>query len=393
MNSYFASVEQHFKPELRGRRVAVVPVESENTSVIAASREAKRFGVRTGTRVGDARRMCPEIVLVKARPSLYVEVHHSILRSVDLCVPVHKVYSIDEWAIQLLGEERTAAKAIELGGRIKQQLLRDFSPWLTCSIGVAPSRLLAKIASDLQKPDGLTVLVPGDLPGRLEHFTLKDLCGIGGGMVARLNAHGIHSVRDLWAIDRRRSIQVWGAATGGDWWDGFHGHDLPERPTKRRSMSHASVLDPRFRNEEGAYGIMLRLLCRLGVRLRSDQYLAHRLSAYVKNVAGGGWHDEIVLPGVQDTPTLLDHFQRLWRRRLPRGERPLQVGVEVSGLELAAQSARPLFDEAERPQRVSAAIDKINQRWGKAAVYIGAIHRYRHTMDDKIAFGRIPPTG
>jgi DNA polymerase-4 len=89
MNSYFASVEQHFRPELRWRAVAVVPVESDFTSVIASSYEAKRCGVKTGTRVGDAKRMCPGIELVRARPKIYVQVHHAILRSVDKCAPVH----------------------------------------------------------------------------------------------------------------------------------------------------------------------------------------------------------------------------------------------------------------------------------------------------------------
>src|SRR5882672_3697936 len=114
MNSYFASVEQHLRPELRDRMVAVIPVESENTCVIAASYNAKRFGVKTGTRVSDARKLCPEIVLVKARPDIYVKVHHAILRSIDQCLPVHKVYSIDEWAIRLLGEEQKRERAIAL---------------------------------------------------------------------------------------------------------------------------------------------------------------------------------------------------------------------------------------------------------------------------------------
>ncbi len=255
MNGYFASVEQHLRPELRGRRVAIIPVESENTCVIAASYDAKSFGVKTGTRVKDARQLCPGIVLVKARPDLYVKMHHAILRSVDKCLPVHKVYSIDEWAIQLLGEERNPERAIALARLIKQQLLHDFSPWLTCSIGIAPTRLLAKIACDLKKPDGLTVLDPGELPHRLDHFSLDDLCGIGHGMLARLNAQGIRSVRDLWALSRQQAIGVWGSVAGGYWWAGFHGFDEPELSTKRRSMSHENVLDPKFRNDQGAYGI------------------------------------------------------------------------------------------------------------------------------------------
>jgi DNA polymerase-4 len=392
MNSYFASVEQHLRPELRGRAVAVIPVESEYTCVIAASHDAKRFGVKTGTRVGDARCLCPGIAFVKARPNVYVKLHHAILRSIDQCLPVYKVYSIDEWVIRLIGDEQKREKAIALGHRIKQQLLRDFSPWMTCSIGIAPTRLLAKIASDLKKPDGLTVLDPSDLPDILDHLSLDDLCGIGHGMLARLDAHGIRSIRELWAIDKQRAIEVWGSVSGGYWWAGFHGHDEPELPTRRRSMSHANVLDPKFRNDEGAYGIMVRLLCKLGARLRHEGYFAQSLRVHLRHGRGGDWREEIALPCVQDTPTLLNTFQRLWRQRPPDGGgRPIKVGVEVAGLVPAAQVSQSLFDELEKPRRVSQAMDQINRRWGASAVYFGPLHHLRHQMDDKIAFGRIPP--
>lgn len=391
MNGYFASVEQHLRPELRGRPVGVIPVESEYTSVIASSYDAKRHGVKVGTRVADARQMCPGIILVQARPNTYVQVHHAILRSVDKCAPVHKVYSIDEWSIRLLGEEQKPQHAIALGRRIKKELLQDFSPWLTCSIGIAPTRLLAKIASDLKKPDGLIVLDPSELPDRLEHFSLDDLCGIGHGMLARLDAHGIRNVAELWAINKQQAIQVWGSLSGGQWWDGFHGFDEPEASTRRRSMSHENVLDPKFRNEAGAYGIMIRLLCRLGARLRHDGYFAKILRAKLRDVRNNRWYDEIALPCVQDTPTLLDQFQRLWQRRPPGQAQPLKVGVEVSDLVPATQVSQPLFDGMEKPRRVSQAVDKINQRWGAAAVYFGSMHGHRHRMDDKIAFGRIPP--
>ena len=390
MDSYFASVEQCLRPELRGRPVGVIPVESEFTCVIAASYEAKRCGVRVGTGVREARRLCPGISLVKARPAIYVQVHRRILLSVDQCAEVHRVYSIDEWTVRLRGEERQPDAARKLARDVKSRILEDFGPWITCSIGIAPTRLLAKIASKLEKPDGLTVLSVDDMPDRIEHLALGDLYGISHGMLARLDNHGIRDVRGLWGVGREQAVRIWGSVAGAQWWAGFHGHDEPEPPTTRRSMSHGHVLAPRFRDEEGACCIMARLVCKLAQRLRSGGYLARSLRISVKDERNGSFSQEIGLPCVQDTTTILKQFYVLWRRR-PPGRCPIKkVDVIVAGLVPALQVPRTLFDEFEKLRRLSQAIDKINHRWGPLAVYFGPVHHHRHLMENKIAFGRIP---
>ncbi len=119
LNSYFASCEQEARPELRGRPVGVVPMMADTTCCIAASYEAKAFGVKTGTIVADAKRMCPEIVLVEARHELYTEFHHRIVEAVESCVPVTAVCSIDEMACRLIGRERPLLAALDLGMKVK----------------------------------------------------------------------------------------------------------------------------------------------------------------------------------------------------------------------------------------------------------------------------------
>jgi len=189
--------------------IAVVPVEAETTAVIAASREAKAVGVRMGMRIFDARRVCPKLVLVKARPREYVRIHEELLRCVDACAPVCKVYSIDEWSVQLVGDERSPKGAERLARAIKDRMCLDFGPALTCSIGVAPSRLLAKIASDLKKPDGLTMLTRADMPSAVAHLKLQDLCGIGPGNERRLEAAGVTDPTVLWNLSRREADRIW----------------------------------------------------------------------------------------------------------------------------------------------------------------------------------------
>lgn len=391
MNSFFASAEQHLRPELRGRPVGVVPVESEGTSLIAASKEAKALGLRMGTNVRDARRQCPGIEIVKARPDVYVRVHHAVAESIERWAPIHKAYSIDEWAIRLGRGQREPDQAAKLARAIKKQIYSDFSPVLACSIGIAPTRLLAKIASDLQKPDGLTLLRIEDLPDRLEGCQLRDLCGIGSGMVHKLQRSGIRTVRELWELDRRQAIQVWGSISGGHWWDGFHGRDEPEIPTRKGSMSHANVLEPRLRNETGARGILTRLVCRLGIRLRTEGYVASAIGIHVDYVGEGSFASSIDLPKVHDTPALLEHLDLLLKRCTPMPRRPLKVGAVVSGLIPASQVEANLFQQADRGAHLSEAMDRINSKWGLSSIYFGAIHDFRHHMDDKIAFGRIPP--
>ncbi len=399
MNSYFASVEQQFRPMLRGRPVGVIPVETEHTCCIAASSQAKRFGVRTGTTVLEARQRCPDITLVLARPRFYVQVHQRICAAAERHLPIEQVESIDEMAFRLLGTERQRDRAVERAKAIKRQIAEDVGEVLTCSVGVAPTRLLAKIASDLHKPDGLTVLDQADLPGPLTSRDIEDLCGIGPGMTARLRRHGVDSVQKLWDLSRREARHLWGSVTGEHWWDGFHGVDNPRVRTRTGSMGHGHVLPTAYRTFPGAEAIMVRLLHKAAARLREHGYLAHRLSVSIRFVSGQGWGEHIALPSVQDTLTILQHFRRLWdrpsRRAVGHTETPQKVQVTLLELTPVGQTPGHLFPQADRPRRLCEAMDRFNIRHaadlGGHGVCFGSMLPCRdYVMDDKIAFGRVP---
>ncbi|PQO33974.1 Y-family DNA polymerase [Blastopirellula marina] len=390
MNSYFASVEQFLRPELRHRPIGVVPLESESTCLIAASHEAKRFGLRTGTKVYDARRMCPEIKLVRARPDLYVQVHHQILKSVDQCAEVHHIYSIDEWTIRLRGQYQNPRRAADLAYSIQRQLRKDFGPWLTSSMGIAATRLLAKIASNLKKPDAVTLLETPNVAQRLAHVPLGDLPGIGRAMEARLANAAIHTFPQLWQLERRRATQIWGSVSGASWWDGLHGIDNPEPSTKRHSMTHGRVLDPKYRNDRGAHCILVLLLCKLARRLRATGYFARRLGLTLTGKSKPIFSTHTELPCAQDTFSLLHHFEKLWQRR-PRDLRGLKkVDVTVGQLVAQSEVSGYLFDEFSQSQRLSHTLDEISDLWGPNSIYFAHTHGYRGVLEDKIAFGRIP---
>ena len=157
LDSYFASCEQQARPDLRGKPVGVVPMMAETTCCLAASREAKKRGIKTGTRVADARLLCPEITFVVARHDLYTLYHKTIVEAVESCLPIDSVLSIDEMICDLKGSQRELAHALALADKIKTTLRERVGDFLTCSIGLAANRFLAKVASDMNKPNGLTV--------------------------------------------------------------------------------------------------------------------------------------------------------------------------------------------------------------------------------------------
>jgi DNA polymerase-4 len=209
MNAFFASVEQQMRPELRGQPVAVVPVLAETTCCIAASYEAKSYGIRTGTKVYEARRLCPGLHVVEARPRFYVMIHQRLVRVVESCLPVAAVCSIDELVCRLIGDEQQPDRARHCAERIKAAIRRDLGPYLRCSIGLGPNRLLAKVATDMQKPDGVKVIHSSELPVCLYALRLTDFPGIGPRREQRLKRWGITTVAHLCRLSAAELAAIW----------------------------------------------------------------------------------------------------------------------------------------------------------------------------------------
>lgn len=390
MDGYFASVEQHLQPHLRGRPVGVVPVASDASCIIAASVQAKARGVKVGTPVPEARRRCPGIVLVLARPATYVQVHNAVAQAIETVLPIEKAYSVDEWALRLRGSERCWRRALELGRAIKAAVRTRFSEALSCSVGVAATRLLAKVACDLDKPDGLATLPSAEVVARLGCLPVRELPGIAQAMEARLRARGVETIAQLWAMTPHEMAQAWGSVVGARYWNGLHGIDEPEVRTRAGSMGHANVLEPARRDEQGARQMLVRLTTRLGKRLRQEGYLAREMAIQAQLVDGRSFSARQTLPAVCDTPALLECLYALWASRPVAGARYRQVGVTVAGL-VRAQTCPPmLFDRERRNVALSQAMDAAVRRWGPASLYFGSMHGCSHHMDEKIAFGRVP---
>ena len=241
MNSYFASIEQQVQPHLRGKPTAVVTVDAESTVCIAASYEAKAFGVSTGTALGEARKKCPDLNVVVARHEIYVDYHLKIIKAVEEnCLHVSKIISIDEMECRLRGRDMQIANAQELARQVKQAV-RSVGETLRCSVGLAPNRFLAKIGSNLQKPDGLVTITQSQLPQVLLKLKPRDLPGIGHQMEKRLLNQGIATMQQLWQLDMDQMTQLWGGVLGTRFWLKLRGSDFDERESNKSSISHQHV--------------------------------------------------------------------------------------------------------------------------------------------------------
>ncbi len=389
-NSYFASVEQQAEPALRGKAVCVAPVMAETTCCIAASYEAKAFGVRTGTPVHEARKLCQGIRIVPARPPMYVEYHHQLVAAVESCTHVEAVYSIDEMHCELTGSQRLRANAEALAHKIKRTIHDTVGTELRCSIGIAPNLFLAKTASNMRKPDGMTVIELNDLPDCLYPLSLRDINGVGRQMEKRLNQAGILTLRDLWAADSTRLARAWGSIEGERMHAKLRGEWRLPTPSPRASIGHSHVLAPEMRSDHAAHSVLHKLLQKTAVRLRGHELLAGTMQVKVKYLRYPSWHEKISFDPSSDTLTLTDALDLLWLKKPAVRDDPLAVGVTLTRLVEAAHQTPSLFDTDSGRSKLNATIDKLNTRFGKNAVYFGGAHDALQSAPMRIAFSHIP---
>lgn len=395
-NSYFASVEQQERPELRGKPVGVLPVMADTTCCIAASREAKVFGIKTGTPVREARKLCPDILFVEARHALYIQYHHRLVEIVESCTPVDRTLSIDEMVCQLTGSQQQRANALSLAARIKDAIRTQAGEYIRSSIGIAPNMFLAKVASDMQKPDGCVVIERHELPDKLYSLELRDLYGIGKRMMQRLNDAGIFSLPDLYAANRQQLRIAWGSIEGERLYDKLRGNAQFEVRRPRQSVGHSHVLPPNLRTPQSAHAVLHRLLQKACMRLRSYALVASAIQIKVKFAGHPGWRCGSACSPTDDTLRLTHALEQLWQQYPVPMSAPYAVGLSLSGLAAPAQRSLDLFaapastGKTSAPTALSRALDTLNMRYGKNTVYFGSAHNALQHAPMRIAFNHIP---
>ncbi len=389
MNAYFASAEQQLQPALRGKPVAVVPSMTDRTCCIAVSYEAREYGIKTGTNVGEARRRCPQLRLVEGQHENYLRIHKQIIAAVETVLPVERVCSIDEMACQLSPQHRETGQAVLIAKQVKEAIADRVGIYLRCSIGLAPNRFLAKVASNMQKPNGLSLITREELPHRLHPLALTDFPGIGRNMLRRLESKGVRSTRQLCALSKQQMVDTWQSIVGEQWWYRLRGDDYPERPTHRRTVSHSHVLPPKLRTDQGVRSVMVRLLHKAAMRLRKLNHWTSRMALSISYTDWPKWKETIYLGRCQDTSTLLEAFERAWNNR-PLGGRPIKTSITLLDLTPNASTTPSLFIEDRRAHQAAHAMDAVNEKFGSNSLYFASMHEARDAVPLRIAFTNIP---
>lgn len=387
LNSFFASCEQQEDPLLRGRPVAVIPSMTDTTSVIAASYEAKRFGIKTNTRVGDAKRMCPNLILKVGNHRLYTEYHHRILAAIEEVLPIKKVLSIDEVACELIGKERDEATARKIAQQMKDHVRAKVGSEIKSSVGIGPNILIAKIASDMMKPDGLVIVDKHEIRSKIGPLPIEDLPGVGRRMKPKLNAQGYFKISDFIDAPEQRLRKHWGSIWGLRVARELSGEDIAyNKNPEQASLSHQHVLPPALRENAKAYDIAFKLLMKAASRLRDDKMQCERLSVYVKSTQSERFENTVHFSGSSDSYFLTQQLQKLWN--LPPQFKPMKVAVVLSSL-TSGPTQMSLFDNP-RKEVLNQALDSVNTRFGPNTLFMASTKSVLNSAKTRISFNHVP---
>ena len=401
LNSYFASVEQQLQPKLQNKPIAIVPTMTDATCAIAASYEAKAYGVKTGTMIYEAKKLCPEIICVQANHENYVRYHHKILEEIDKYIPIEIISSIDEVACKLIGSQKNESQARKIAKNIKIGIQENIGQYIRCSIGIAPNRFLAKTASNLEKPDGLQVLYSKDIPDRIKHFKLSDLTGIGRAMEYRLNKSGILSIQELYKISPKHMRKIWGNVQGEKFWYMLRGKEIADVKTERKTIGHSHVLEPKWRLVELAEKVMLRLLLKAASRLRRTDYYCSRLSLSIRTENNLRLEGKSRFYRACDNKKLQEEATKIWAQLIKKRnfKQIKKISITLYNLKKKSDLQPELFQnfnkkitlDTNRFEKLSKTMDNINTRFGRDSVTIGGLpNKIKSFSGTRIAFTRIP---
>ena len=382
MDCFFAAVEQRDNPNLRGKPVVICGSPDRRSVVSTASYEARKFGISSGSSAFSARLKCPDAAFVEGNPDKYVYASSRLMRILKDYTSEVEIASVDEAFMDITGCELVCGPPESIAWSIKDRVKKELG--LTCSIGIAPNKLVAKMASGLHKPDGLTVVLPGEEQSFLSKLPVGKLYGVGEKTQQVLHRLGVGTVFDLTLVPRDVLVRYFGV--GGECL--YHASrgidDSPVIPYYKshsaKSMGHEHTFDRDVNNPRAVLGTLLWLSEKLGRRLRQGNYFANNVTVKLRFAD----FKTITRCCMLRTPTNLERvifpcakelLLASWQdRKMLR-----LLGVCAGGLVRSQSVQLELFgvENNRRYKKMVEAVDKIRDRFGERAIrYAGSFSAY-----------------
>lgn len=390
MNSYFATVEQQSNPFLRGKPICVAGKGSgERTICAAASIEAKKYGVKSGFGIWEAKKLCPNILVVQADYSKYQFISQKIFSIMESYTPLVEVFSIDEAFMDVTQVTTDTSKVSVrmIAEKIKARIQEEIGDYLKCSIGIASNKLLAKLASEMVKPDGLTLIRSQDIDKILAKTPIEDLCGVGRRLKIRLNNIGIQTAKDLGDFPEKSLIKLFGPHLGTLLHNMGKGQDdSPVLPyyqvPEEKSFGHSYTLPKDIMALQDAKKVLLKLSEKVGRRMRQKGFMGKTLHFYLRFFDFSGYGQRVTLSiYINDGFAIYRVAEGLLERY--KAIKPIRmIGVSVSNVLHTNQISLPLLDEDIRKEKVLRTLDKINDKFGEFTVFRGALVEIKDRIEN-----------
>ena len=376
MNAYFASVEQASNPLLRGKPIAVGGGTGGKRTVVAAcSYEAKAKGVKNAMPSWEAQKICPELIMVAGDMNKYIYTSIKIMDLLREYTPLVEVFSIDEGFMDVTDTRERFGGAVAIAKEIKKRIRERFR--LTCSIGISYNKLMAKLAGEIKKPDGLTVLRPEDIPGKIKDLPVSDLCGVGGKMEKYLAAIGIKTFLDLNRYPREKLVKRFGAVYGEQLYLMGQGRDdsavlSGQVEEEAKSMGHSYTLPRLTADLNEVKGYLLRLAEQVGRRLRRDHYKGNVVHVSLGFKDFKFWSKQKKIEDHLDDGYEIYKVAEKILDANPFGGPFRFAGVSLSNLVHNADQMS-LIEQNESAKMILKSVDEINDRYGEFTVERAAI--------------------
>lgn len=398
MNSFFASCEQQDNPELRDRPIGVITHPSANACVIAPSIEAKKFGVKTGMRLGDCRALCPHIIPVLCRPQRYRYYHILIIKILNSYCEDVLPKSIDEAVMNFSSYRLIYPDFKEVAKLIKADIKEQCGEYVKCSIGIAPNAFLAKLATEIQKPDGLIELTPENLDGHLSKMKLTDLPGIARANEKRLLTIGIRNPYEMRHAGPSLLRKAFGGVVGNYWDNRLNFKEVDMYKNTYKGMSAGRTLSRVQRENLQSMESMLISLCtRLEQRMVKQEVFCREVNFAIRYYDGTYWDTKIKLSiPTQDAMDMRKHIlQRIAEfENARKGERIFSnktqhMVVSIAHFVTHKLMQYSLFDNSLRRDDLRKTMYEIKDNYGKNSVRRAAETLHHDVMRDAIGFGSV----